>query len=190
MSEAVLLLLTAQIILGGVDNLMHHELSEKLPARVSARTELALHGARELIYAVLIGVLAWTAPQGLWAWALLALVAVEIIITLADFVEEDRTRTLPPFERVLHTLLALNFGALLALAAPAWSGWAAAPAGLALETHSWFSWFFTVAAVGVGAWGVRDVAAALALWERAGKSAGEDAGGARKSGRTWLVTGA
>ena len=91
MSEAVLLLLTAQIVLGGLDNLLHHELIEKLPTRASARTELALHGARELIYAALFATLAWLNPLGLLAWALLALLAAELVITLADFVEEDRT---------------------------------------------------------------------------------------------------
>src|SRR5262245_7015102 len=94
MSEAVLWLLVAQVVLGGVDTLMHHELTEKLPSRVSARTELALHGARELIYAAMFLALAWIAPLGLWAWALLALLALELGITLTDFVEEDRTRTL------------------------------------------------------------------------------------------------
>ena len=36
-------------------------------------------------------------------------------ITLVDFVEEDVSRKLPASERVTHTLLALNYGAILAL---------------------------------------------------------------------------
>lgn len=188
MSNAVLTLLCVQILLGGLDNLTHHELTEKLPARASARTELALHSARELIYAVLFIGLAWFAPHGLWAWALLALLAAEIVITLWDFIEEDRTRTLPPFERVLHTVMAINFGAMLALGAPAWTAWAAAPTGLAFEAHGLFSWFLTLSAAGVAAWGVRDVAAAWALSAKARRAAGADVG--PSSGRTWLVTGA
>jgi uncharacterized protein (TIGR01777 family) len=187
MTEAVLTLLAAQILLGGLDNLMHHELIEKLPARISARFELALHGARELIYAVLFLALAWLAPHGLWAWALLTLLAVEIIITLADFIEEDRTRTLPPFERVLHTILAVNFGALIALGAPSWVAWAAAPTALAAAEHGLFSWFLTLSAVGVGAWSIRDLAAALMLSLRARTT---PATPHETSGRTWLVTGA
>lgn len=186
MSEAVLLLLTAQIALGGLDNLLHHELIEKLPARASARTEIALHGARELIYAALFATLAWLNPLGLLAWALLALLAAELVITLADFVEEDRTRTLPAPERVMHTMMAVNLGVLLALGAPAWTQWAAAPTGWAFAPHGLYSWFLTLSAVGVGAWGVRDVAAAVTLWR---KAAGEGAG-APYSGRTWLITGA
>ena len=76
----------------------------------------------------------WLAPHGLWAWALLALLLIEIVITLADFLEEDRTRTLPPFERALHTTLALIFGALLALGAPLWMQWAAQPTALLVVT--------------------------------------------------------
>ncbi len=188
MTLPLLILLTAQILIGGLDNLLHHEITEKLPARVSARTELALHAARELSYGVLLVTLAWLAPQGFWAWALLAVVALEIAITLADFVEEDRTRTLPPFERVLHTILALNFGAILALGAPVWAAWAAAPTGLAFEAHGMFSWFFTLTAVGVLIWSARNFIAALSLARKA-RAASRDAA-PLPSGRTILVTGA
>ena len=39
-------------------------------------------------------------------------------VTAADFVVEDRTRRLPAFERVLHTVLTLLFGVLLMAIAP------------------------------------------------------------------------
>ena len=42
----------------------------------------------------------------------------ELLITLWDFVEEDRTRLLPATERATHTLLTLNYGVILALLAP------------------------------------------------------------------------
>lgn len=187
MTDMFFFLLVAQIVLGGLDNLMHHELTEKLPSRVSARAELALHGAREMIYAVLFATLAWAAPHGAWAWTLLALLAAEIAITLADFIEEDRTRTLPPFERVLHTILALNFGAILALGAPAWGSWAAAPTGFGFESHGLISWFLTASALGVGVWAVRDLAAAASLFHRAA-AAPVITPSAR--GRTLLITGA
>lgn len=183
----LLSMLTIQILLGGLDNLMHHELTEKLPSRASARTELALHGGRELIYAVLFATLAWFAPHGLWAWAMLALLATEIIVTLADFIEEDRTRTLPPFERVLHTVLALNFGAILAIGAPLWLGWAIAPTAFALDPHGLFSLFLTASALGVGAWGVRDLAASVSLSAKATRVM---APAQAFSGRTVLITGA
>ena len=45
-------LLSAQALLGAFDNLWHHEIKERLPSRRSAAGELALHTARELIYAL------------------------------------------------------------------------------------------------------------------------------------------
>lgn len=178
--------LTAQALIGALDNLVHHEITEKLPSHTSARLELALHAARELIYAGIFLVVAWIAPLGLWAWALLGVLLVEIGITIADFIEEDRTRTLPPFERALHTFLAVNFGIVLALAAPLWSQWAAQPTSLVIEPRGLFSHFFTLCAVGVGAWGVRNVIASAALFAKARECVPAVA----PSGRTLLVTGA
>ena len=100
-------------------------------AAMSARYELLLHAMREAIYAVLSAGLAWAEWRGAWAWDLAALLLVEIVITLADFIEEDLTRRLPPLERVLHTLLALSYGAFTALLAPVLAGWAGAPTAAA-----------------------------------------------------------
>ena len=92
-------ILVGQGLLGALDNLIHHELQARLPGRVSARWELTLHAAREAIYGLVFLALAWTEWRGVWAWLLAALLLVEIGITLADFLEEDRTRRLPQFER-------------------------------------------------------------------------------------------
>ena len=43
---------------------------------------------------------------------------MEVFITLMDFVEEDMSRKLPASERINHTLLAINYGAILVLAVP------------------------------------------------------------------------
>src|SRR6201995_2306569 len=102
----VFALITTQVLLGAFDNLWHHEITERLPAKRSAAGELTLHAARELIYGVVLFLLAWYELHGAWVLILAALLATEILITLADFVLEDRTRRLPPFERILHTLLA------------------------------------------------------------------------------------
>jgi uncharacterized membrane protein len=71
---------------------------------------------------VLFATLGWSEPRGLFAMALIALMAGELLITLWDFVEEDRSRHLPATERVLHTLLTLNYGVILALLVPGWPG--------------------------------------------------------------------
>ena len=112
-------LIAIQIAMAAFDTIYHHELTERLAWRPSQRHELALHAARSLIYAVLFVVLgffeaAWRVRDALIAGVL----AVEVFITLADFIEEDMSRKLPASERVNHTLLAINYGAILVLALP------------------------------------------------------------------------
>ena len=161
--NAVFIILAVQALLGGFDNLWHHELHAKLPQRASARRELALHAAREGIYGVVFLGLAWTEWHGALALLLGALLAVEVVITLADFLEEDRSRRLPPFERVLHTVLAVTYGLFLATLAPHLGAWALQPTGLAWTPHGMVSWAFTACSAGVTAWSVRNTIAVLAL---------------------------
>ncbi|MBK8286884.1 MAG: TIGR01777 family protein [Ahniella sp.] len=106
-------LLTVQIFMGALDTLWHHELTERLPARATQRQELVWHAWRSALYGVLFLFLALCRPQGWWLLLPAALFAIELFITLADFVEEDRSRLLPATERVLHTILAINAGALM-----------------------------------------------------------------------------
>ena len=180
----VLILILVQAVLGATDNLVHHELEAALPSKPAARTELALHAAREAIYAVLFLGLAWLQWRGLWAAALAALLVAEIVITLKDFLVEDATRRLPPFERALHAILAIGYGAILALLAPVLIGWGAEPTGFALAGHGLISWTMTLAALGVGAWSVRNwLAVASLAHDGAPISAGPASG-------TVLVTGA
>ena len=160
---AVFIILAVQALLGGVDNLWHHELQARLPQRASARRELALHAAREAIYGVVFLGLAWAEWHGALALLLGALLAVEVAITLADFLEEDRSRRLPPFERVLHTVLAVTYGLFLATLAPHLADWARQPTGLAWTPHGLVSWAFTACAAGVAAWSVRNTIAVVAL---------------------------
>lgn len=183
-------LMTVQGLLGGLDNLWHHEITERLPARRSAARELSLHAVRELIYAFLFLALAWLRLQGIWALGLAMLFALEIVITLADFVVEDRQRLLPPFERVLHTLLAVNYGALLAVLTPVLGGWWAMPSSISVVPGGIFSWVLTVFGVGVLLWSVRNVLAVMALrappeWVRNPIAAGVTA-----TPRSVLVSGA
>ena len=144
--KAVFAILAVQALLGGFDNFWHHELHARLPQRASARRELALHAAREAIYAVVFLGLAWTEWHGALAVVMAALLLVEVGITLADFLEEDRSRRLPPFERVLHTVLAITYGLFLATLAPHLAAWASAPTGLAWTPHGVVSWAFTACA--------------------------------------------
>ncbi len=186
--NAVFAILSVQALIGAFDNLWHHELEAKLPQHISARYELVLHASREAIYAVLFLGLAWVRWEGAWAWVLALLLAVEIIITLADFIEEDLTRRLPKLERVLHTILAVSYGAFVAALAPEMLRWAAAPTDLPTVDHGWVSWLFTLYAAGVFAWSVRNWIAVAKLY-RAARTALPDVVVPPAHGPAVLVTG-
>ncbi|HEY3515602.1 MAG TPA: TIGR01777 family oxidoreductase, partial [Gammaproteobacteria bacterium] len=160
--STIAVLLVTQIALGGFDNLWHHELKERLPGKREARVEVALHSARELCYALLFAALAWWTWHGIWTAAVIGLLAIEVCVTLADFIVEDRTRRLPKTERVLHTVLAINFGALLAVLAPTLLTWARLPTATPRVDYGLASWLLTAAAAGVLAWSVRNALAARA----------------------------
>ena len=161
-TEAIMLspllwtLVAAQLAMGGFDIIFHHEMTERLAWKESAAHELRLHAWRNLFYAVLFLTFAWVQPKGWLAIALILILAVEIVITLWDFVEEDMTRKLPPTERVLHTLLAINYGAILALIAPAIISWTSHPTALVWTSYGLGSVILTFAAVGVAVFAVRD----------------------------------
>jgi len=156
-------LIILQIVFGTFDMVFHHEATERLGWRPAQKRELQLHAARNLIYGVLFLCLAWLQPQGLFALALIAVLAIEVVITLWDFLEEDRTRKLPQTERGLHTVLALNYGAILVLLVPPLAAWVAEPTGLRFVDYGLWSAFLSLAAAGVALFGLRDLTAARRL---------------------------
>lgn len=182
-------LLTIQTFLGALDTLWNHELMERLPARRSARHELALHAAREFLYVFLFLALAWRVWHGAWALIIVAVLMLEVAITATDFVIEDRTRRLSAFERLLHTALTLLFGVLLMAIAPILIDWLREPTAILRVSHGGFSALLTLMAAGMAAWGIRDALAALkhsrpAEWLRNPIENAE-----RPSGRGVLITG-
>src|SRR5213595_2449973 len=92
-------LIAIQIAMGVFDTFYHHELTERLAWRPSQRYELKLHGVRNLLYAFLFLLLGWLEVHGMFAIIIIAVLVVEIVITLMDFVEEDLSRKLPASER-------------------------------------------------------------------------------------------
>ncbi|MCU6498111.1 TIGR01777 family oxidoreductase [Rugamonas sp. A1-17] len=183
-------LMAAQGCLGAFDTVYHHELTEALPGRATARRELTIHAVRALIYSALfIGLAGW-AFHGAWALVLLAVFSIEIVLTLWDFVVEDRTRLLPATERVTHTVLAMNGGAFIALLALNTPAWWAMPTALAWQPHGALSVFLALCGVGVGLSGMRDAFAARAIGQLALRdgAAPEPSFGAPE--RSFLVTGA
>ncbi|RSZ58834.1 TIGR01777 family protein [Massilia atriviolacea] len=156
-------LMAFQGCLGAFDTLYHHELTEALPGRASARLELSIHAVRSLIYSAMFVGLSYWRFNGLWAVVLLTVFALEIVLTLWDFVVEDQTRLLPATERVTHTVLALNGGAFVALLALNAGETLALPTALVWEPHGVLSAFLFVCGVGVGLSGIRDGLAARAI---------------------------
>ncbi|MGZ5885216.1 MAG: TIGR01777 family oxidoreductase, partial [Burkholderiaceae bacterium] len=156
-------LMATQGILGAFDTLYHHELTEALPQRSTARKELSIHAARAMIYSALFIGLSFWKWHGLWASILLAVFGVEIILTLWDFVVEDKTRLLPATERVTHTVLAINGGAFITLLALNTSTWLLEPTAMVWESHGLLGIFLALCGVGVGLSGVRDAFAAWRL---------------------------
>lgn len=153
-------LISVQVFMGAFDTLVHHEGTERLAWRASQKFELRLHGVRNFFYAVIFMSFAWIEPHGVFTMILAGILTVEVLITLWDFVEEDMTRKLPATERINHTLLALNYGAILTLAAPYLWQWSFLPNALIPVNYGWWSVMATVSAIGVGVFSARDLLAA------------------------------
>src|SRR5882672_9740724 len=152
-------LIAIQIAMGAFDTFYHHELTERLAWRPSQRRELQLHCVRNMLYALLFLTLGWLEVHGFWAMMVIAVLVVEVVVTLMDFVEEDLSRKLPASERINHTLLALNYGAILVLLLPVLIEWAGRPAAIESAFYGFWSILAAVAAAGAGLGGVRDLAA-------------------------------
>ena len=171
---AVVLLLLANGVLGAVDTLWYHEIVAGLPRRPDRHgTELRLHAARDAVYAVLYGTVGWWAWRGGWAAVLGALLATEIVITLADFVVEDRTRQVAAGERVLHATMAIVYGAMVCRLLPILA--AGAPAGPPVPTP--LAVLATLFGLGIAASGLRDATAAAVPQRRDRGPRGQGGGG-------------
>lgn len=154
--EPLFVLITLQGLLGAFDTLYHHELTERLTWRPGAGRELRIHALRNLFYGVIFLSLGWVEWRGPLAWGFAAILVLEILLTLWDFVVEDRSRDLPASERVTHTLLALTYGAILVFLAPVVAGWAGQAGGFALVGHGLWSWLMSFFAAAVSFWTLRD----------------------------------
>ena len=162
-----LILLLVQGVLGAFDTLWYHERVYALPLRAPwTSPELRLHAARDFIYGVLFLTLPFAIWAGWWAWVLAALLAAEIVITLTDFLIEDRIRE--PYggvakgERAMHTVMAIVYGAFLAQFLPLLLKASTRTPGF--EPHDALTgplrWVLLAMGVGVLLSGIRDLAAA------------------------------
>lgn len=151
-----LILLAVQGAMGAFDTLYYHEYKLRLPAQPHAGKELRLHALRDFIYALLFATIGWVTWNGLFAWLLLGLLVAEIFLTLSDFLEEDRTRKLPPGERVMHALMGIVYGLFLAYLFPNILQWMRAPSGFGRVEYGVLSWALSAMAFGVLVSGMRD----------------------------------
>jgi hypothetical protein len=159
--NAAIWVLMIQASMGAFDTLYYHEYKLKLPSGEHTAYELRLHAARDFIYAIIIGSLAWVTWHGPLTIVLAGLLLAEIIITLNDFVEEDRVRKLPPGERVMHSLMGIVYGTFIALLVPQMIHWYALPLGFGPAYHGFPGWVLSLIALGVAVSGVRDLVASI-----------------------------
>jgi len=94
----------------------------------------------------------------------------EVVITLADFVTEDRVRKplggVYAGERVTHAVMGLAYGAVLAMIIPILWRWWSMPSGLVADPADLpvcFRYLMILMAIGVSASGFRDLLASLEL---------------------------
>jgi hypothetical protein len=155
-------ILIAQGVVGGWDTIYNHEWIERLPQRPSARVEIGVHSLRELNYACLFAGLAWFEWHGATAWIVIAMVALEVVVTCLDEFIDNATRILAPNERILHLLLAMNLGVIALLVVVLAADWMPRPSALTASglAPAW-RWLISALAIASLAWAVRD---AFAWW--------------------------
>ena len=155
-----LIMLLVQGGLGTFDTLYYHEYKLRLPSQPHAANELRLHAFRDFAYAVLFGTIGWITWNGLLSGLFLLLLLTEIILTLSDFLEEDRTRKLPPGERVMHAVMGIVYGLFLAYLLPNVFAWMRLPTGFGHVSYGALSWLLSAMACGVLLSGIRDLVSA------------------------------
>jgi hypothetical protein len=167
----VLYLLALQGILGALDTLYYHEWRARLPLLgPMARSELLLHAARDFLYVIIFSTLPWLAWRGFWTSALASLLLAEVVITFRDFIVEDEVRK--PLggvyhgERVMHAVMGIVYGAMLAYLIPAMVSWWAMPTALTFSPPpipDVLRWTLMLMSLGLLLSGVRDACAAYGL---------------------------
>ncbi|MEA3211805.1 MAG: hypothetical protein QOE70_4862 [Chthoniobacter sp.] len=169
--NAALWLLALLGVIGAFDTFYYHEWRARLPAQGTlAAPELRVHAARDFFYAVLFGTLPWLGWHGRWVLALAAVIAIEIVLTLWDFVVEIAVRKplgdVYAGERVTHAVMGIIYGAMIACLISTVSRWWLLPSALVVEFHDippLLTGALLLMAAGVALSGLRDLYAALGL---------------------------
>jgi hypothetical protein len=155
-----ILALIAHGMIGGADVLFNHELIAKLPSRAGAAREQLLHSARELLFGLLFGELAWYEWHGWAAYLIAGVVLLELLVSTVDTVLEWDTRVLPVTERVMHVLLFVNSGIIVVLLGQALMQWRLLSIGLAHVEYGVASYILLALSSLALGWSARDLLAA------------------------------
>jgi hypothetical protein len=161
--KTVIYIALVQAAMGAFDTLYYHEYKLGLPSLPTAKLELRLHALRDFAYAIIFFSFGWLEWHGAWAAVFAGLILAEVLITQWDFVEEDMTRRLPKGERVMHSLMGIVYGGMLAFLAPVLWAWWQEPSGFVRADHGWASWVLAAMAIGVFGSGLRDLWASLRM---------------------------
>ena len=120
--------------LGAADIALFHSLAHGIRSHPDSAAELVTHSLRGPTYAALFLFIPNFEMHGLFAWGLLALFVFDVGISIWDFSLEQASRRflggLPSGEYVLHMLMAMAFGALVATFLGGASLWFEAPTRL------------------------------------------------------------
>lgn len=131
-----LVIMLFQGLLGAFDTLYYHEFKYRLPVHgPKVGGELRLHAFRDFVYGLLFLTLPFFKWQGFLVLVLIALIILEICITIWDFnievVERADIGGVANEERGLHLVMAVVYGFFLAHLAPYLVDWFYLPTGWA-----------------------------------------------------------
>jgi hypothetical protein len=163
-------LLVSLGVLGATDIWLFHTRAHHLHEHEPARAELITHFLRGPTYFLLFTLVPNFSFHGGAMLALLGLLAFDLGISIADFWLEPASRRalggLPRGEYLLHVLMAMVFGALVAIVIAANGHQLYEPTALrwlALDEQPWLRALLFVMAIGVLCSGLSDLAAVRRL---------------------------
>ncbi len=120
--------------LGAADIALFHSVAHSIRSHEDSAAELVTHSLRGPTYAALFLLIPNFELHGLFAWGLMALFTFDVGISIWDFSLEQGSRRflggLPSGEYVLHMLMAIVFGALVATVLCFGHHWFSATTGL------------------------------------------------------------
>jgi hypothetical protein len=124
-------------VLGATDIALYHSASHGIRSHPDSRAELIVHSLRGPTYGILFIVVPNLALYGWFFWAMIALLVIDVVISLVDFALERESRRffggLPSGEYVLHVLIAMVFGAFVASIFFGAGAWAYEPTAISWQ---------------------------------------------------------